>query len=159
VLGIDPGLERIGYGLIEKRGNQFFCLEHGLVQTPRVSLPDRLRIAHEKLESLMRQTQPDVFATERLVFAANTKTALDVSKALGVVLLTGALLGLPWSEYAATQVKQAVVGHGGAEKKQVQFMVTRLLALKEIPKPDDVADALAVALCHAMQPNLCQRAF
>lgn len=154
VLGIDPGLERIGYGFIEKRGSQFVPLEYGLIETPRIPLHDRLLLARNALRELMDRMKPDAFATERIVFAVNTKTALDVSKALGVILLTGAEFGLPWSEYAATQVKLAVVGHGGADKRQVQFMVTRLLGLSQVPKPDDVADALAVAICHVMQPRL-----
>ncbi len=95
--------------------------------------------------------QPDCVATERLLFSVNKTTAMDVAKALGVVLLVTARTHLPWREYSPPEVKRAVVGNGAADKKQVQFMVTKLLGLEKPPRPDDVADALAIAICHSMQ--------
>ena len=153
-LGIDPGLERIGYGAIRREGSRYQVIEYGLIETPRIGLPDRLRLAHEQMLELIERVNPDVLATERLLFAVNKKTAMDVSKALGVVLLASSQKGLPWFEYAATQVKLSAVGVGNASKKQVQYMVMKLLGLKETPKPDDVADALAIALCHLLQSKI-----
>jgi len=151
VLGIDPGLERIGYGVIRREGSRLIPLDYGLITTPRIALHDRLRLIHEEMCALVDRTQPDELATEKLLFSVNVKTAMDVSKALGVVLLVGSQRGLPWSEYTPPAIKLAVVGNGAAEKKQVQYMVTKLLGLKETPKPDDVADALAIAICHGMR--------
>lgn len=151
ILGIDPGLERIGYGLISREGSRLTVLDYGLIQTPKILLPDRLRVIHEQVQALIEESEPDTMATERLLFSVNKTTAMDVSKALGVVLLSASLKGLPWAEYSPPEIKQAVVGNGGAEKKQVQFMVCKLLALRETPKPDDVADALAIAICHAFR--------
>ena len=153
-LGIDPGLERIGYGAIRRTGSSYQVIEYGLIETPRIGLPDRLKLVHEQMLELLERINPDVLATERLLFAVNKKTAMDVSKALGVILLTSSQKGLPWFEYAATQVKLSSVGVGNATKKQVQYMVMKLLGLKETPKPDDVADALAIALCHLLQSKI-----
>ncbi|HTQ11047.1 MAG TPA: crossover junction endodeoxyribonuclease RuvC [Fimbriimonadaceae bacterium] len=160
ILGIDPGLERLGYGLILREGSRLTSIDHGLIQTPRISVPDRLRSIDEQFRQLIDTHHPDAVATERQLFAANKTTALDVAKALGVVLLACSQRGLPWAEYTPPQVKLAVVGHGGADKRQVQFMVTKLLSLGTPPKPDDVADALAVAICHAFQsriPEIAER--
>lgn len=151
ILGIDPGLERIGWGCIRKEGSRITPVEFGLIQTPRIALPDRLKLIHDEMIGLLAHLQPDALATERQLFAANKTTALDVAKALGVVMLAGSENGLSWAEYAPPEIKLAVVGNGAADKKQVQFMVTKLLGLKETPKPDDVADALAIALCCAFK--------
>lgn len=151
ILGIDPGLERIGYGLVEKKGSKLVSLHHGLIQTPRIALPERLHLIHERMIELVDQTQPDAVATERLLFTVNKTTAMDVAKALGVILLACSERGLEWAEYSPPEVKQSVVGNGAADKKQVQFMVQRLLGLTEAPKPDDVADALAIAITHALR--------
>jgi crossover junction endodeoxyribonuclease RuvC len=154
ILGIDPGLERIGYGLVLKDGSRLTSVDHGLIETPRIALPDRLKIAHERMLELIELHRPDAIATERLLFAVNKTTAMDVAKALGVVMLAASQTGLPWAEYSPPEVKLAVVGNGAAEKRQVQFMVAKLLGLKEPPKPDDVADALAIAICHALKAPL-----
>lgn len=151
ILGIDPGLERIGYGLIDKSGSRMTAIDYGLIQTPKIALPDRLRLAHEQMTSLLCKWSPDAVATERLLFTVNKTTAMDVAKALGVVLLACSEKGLPWAEYSPPEVKQSVVGNGAAEKRQVQFMVQKLLGLQEAPKPDDVADALAIAITHALR--------
>lgn len=154
ILGIDPGLERIGYGLVSRQGSTLKAVSFGLIQSPRVAIPDRLMLIDDQLRELLTLHKPDAVATERQLFAANKTTALDVAKALGVILLACGREGLPWAEYTPPEVKLAVVGHGGAEKKQVQFMVTKLLGLEKPPKPDDVADALAIAICHAFRSRV-----
>jgi crossover junction endodeoxyribonuclease RuvC len=154
ILGIDPGLERIGYGLIRREGSTLTPIAQGLVETPRIPIPDRLLLIDEQIQALFDQYKPDTVATERQLFAANKTTALDVAKALGVILLACGRKGLPWAEYTPPEVKLAVVGNGAADKKQVQYMVTKILSLKEAPKPDDVADALAIAICHAFRTRI-----
>lgn len=154
ILGIDPGLERVGFGVIRREGSRYLPIDYGLIQTPRIAVPDRLRLIYEGVGELVERHQPDFIATERLLFTVNKTTAMDVAKALGVVLLLASEKGLPWMEYSPPEVKQAVTGNGRAEKVQIQFMVTRLLGLKEAPKPDDVADALAIAITHAMKSRL-----
>lgn len=149
ILGIDPGLERMGFAIIERNGSALKAIEYGLIQTSRIAVADRLFQIHQEVNVLIEKFRPDALATEKLIFAANKTTAMDVAKALGVALLAGAQRGLPWAEYSPPQVKLAVVGNGAADKRQVQFMVTRLLSLEKPPKPDDVADALAIAICHA----------
>jgi crossover junction endodeoxyribonuclease RuvC len=158
ILGIDPGLERIGYGLIRRDGSRLTPVTYGLIQTPRIVIPDRVRIVHEEVTKLIVEYEPDCIATERLLFTVNKTNAMDVAKSLGVILLATSQRGLPWSEYSPPEVKQSVTGQGNADKKQVQFMVTRLLGLKETPKPDDVADALAIAITHAMRSRITLKA-
>jgi crossover junction endodeoxyribonuclease RuvC len=154
ILGIDPGLERIGFGLVERQGSRLTAIEFGMIQSPRIVLTDRLKYIYEEITALISRTNPDKVATERLLFAANKTTAMDVSKSLGVILLATAHQNLEWTEYSPPEIKLAVVGNGAADKKQVQFMVTKLLSLQETPKPDDVADALAIAICHAFKSRL-----
>jgi crossover junction endodeoxyribonuclease RuvC len=151
ILGIDPGFERVGFGLVRKEGSKLICVEHGLIHTPRIEFPDRLSLIYNEITQLIERTKPDAFAIEKLLFSVNVKTAMDVAKALGVILLAANKCNLPIAEYGPSEVKLAVVGNGKAEKKQVQFMVTKLLGLTETPKPDDVADALALAICHALR--------
>ena len=153
VLGIDPGLERIGFGVVRRTGSQLTAVEHGLIKTPRIATPERLSLLYTDLCALIDRTKPDCAATERLFFAKNQTTAIDVAKALGVVQLVCAQRGLACTEYSPPEVKLSVVGNGSAEKGQVGFMVVRLLGLAEVPKPDDVADALAVAVAHALRSN------
>ena len=154
ILGIDPGLERIGYGVVRREGSRLTVLDYGLIETPRIAVPDRVRLLHERVAEIIVRHAPDAMATERLLFAVNKTTAMDVAKALGVILLAGAQAGLPWCEYSPPEVKQSVVGNGAADKKQVGFMVTKLLSLSTPPKPDDVADALAVAITHAFRSRI-----
>lgn len=155
VLGIDPGFGRLGYGLVDRVQGVLRAGESGLVETDKnASLPARLAQIHCEVVRLIARSKPDCIATEALLFAANRTTAFDVSKALGVVLLAAAEADLPWSEYTPPEVKLTVTGSGAAKKPQVQFMVAKLLALPDPPKPDDVADALAVALCHAIRGRL-----
>ena len=154
VLGLDPGLERVGYGVIRREGSRLIPIDHGLIETPRIELPLRLAMLHEQVCELIDRTKPDAFATEKLLFSVNRRTAMDVAKALGVLLLAGSQKGLACTEYTPPEVKLAVVGNGAAEKKQVQYMVSKLLGLTVVPKPDDVADALAIAICHAMRTRI-----
>ncbi len=154
ILGIDPGLERIGYGVVSREGSRLTAIKFGLIETPRIALPDRLRIAHEQIVELINECNPEEIATERLLFTVNKTTAMDVAKALGVVLLATSQRGLPWAEYSPPEVKQSVVGNGSADKKQVEFMVTKLLNLPKPPKPDDVCDALAIAITHAFRTRI-----
>jgi len=154
ILGIDPGLERIGYGLIRRIGSRVEPIDYGLIKTPPIPLPDRLLLIREQMEALLGQHSPEAVATERLLFTVNKTTAMDVAKALGVVLVCVGARGIPWCEYSPPEVKLSVVGNGSATKQQVQFMVTKLLGLRETPKPDDVADALAIALTHGLRSRL-----
>ena len=154
ILGIDPGLERIGYGVVKREGSRLTVIDYGLIQTPRIGVPDRIMLIHERVVALIEEHRPDAMATERLLFTVNKTTAMDVAKALGVVLLAGAQKGLPWTEYSPPEIKQSVVGNGSADKKQVQFMMTKLLSLPAPPKPDDVADALAIAVTHAFRSRI-----
>ncbi|MBS1700773.1 MAG: crossover junction endodeoxyribonuclease RuvC [Armatimonadetes bacterium] len=153
-LGIDPGLERVGFGVVRRVGSKIECIDYGLIKTPKIALPERLKLIHDAVLELIEKHHPDAMATERLLFTKNVTTGMDVAKALGTVLLAAADTGMQWSEYSPPEVKQAVVGNGNADKKQVTFMVRRLLALKEDPKPDDVADALAIAICHSFRATM-----
>lgn len=157
ILGIDPGLESIGYGVVNREGSRLTALDFGLIKTPRIDLHDRLRISHERILEIIDQHEPDSIATERLLFTVNKTNAMDVAKSLGVILLAVSLRGRPWCEYSPPEVKQTVVGNGNADKKQVQFMVTKLLNLETTPKPDDVADALAIAITHAFRTRIPSR--
>ena len=155
LVGIDPGTATTGYGVIEKRGDRVSFLACGIIATPPdEDAPARLKMIYDQFNALLDQYKPEAVATERLFFTNNVTTGIPVGRALGVILLTLAQRGLPWTEYTPTQVKSAIVGTGRAEKKQIQFMVTRLLGLTEVPKPDDAADALAVAICHAHSARL-----
>ncbi len=150
VLGIDPGIAICGYGVVEEQRNgNFAMLAHGTIETPKTdAVPKRLHTLHTELTALMRQWQPAEVAVEELFFATNAKTAIVVGQARGVVLLTLFECGTEIHEYTPLQVKQAVSGYGQADKKQMQEMVRLLLRLDKIPKPDDAADALAIAITH-----------
>ena len=154
ILGIDPGLERIGYGVVRTEGSRLTAIDFGLILTPRIALPDRLKMIHDEALKVVDTHQPDALVTERLLFTVNKTTAMDVAKGLGVVMLAASVRGIPWNEYSPPEIKQSVVGVGNADKKQVQYMVARLLNLKEAPKPDDVADALAIAITHAFRHRI-----
>ena len=150
ILGIDPGIAIVGWGVLEYQGNRFRPLGFGSIQTPAtMSTEDRLVEIHKQMNHLIDTYRPDVMAVEELFWNTNQTTGIRVSEARGVILLSGAERGVPIHEYTPLQVKQAVVGYGRAEKKQVITMVTMLLNLEKPPKPDDTADALAIAICHA----------
>ena len=150
ILGIDPGTALIGYGLIEYKNKKAVIKEYGCFRTsPKERAPERLKNLYNQLTKYIKKHQPALLAVEDLFFFKNLKTAIKVSQARGVILLCGTLHNLPIFECTPLQVKQAVTGYGRAEKQQVQKMVKVILNLKEIPKPDDAADALAIALCAA----------
>lgn len=154
VLGIDPGIAIVGYGIIEVKGNHFKAIDYGAITTDSsIIFPERLKMVYDKLTDIINLYKPDDFAIEELFYNKNAKTVIKVGQARGVEVLAGINAGIPIYEYTPLQIKQAVVGYGRAEKHQVQEMVKLLLNLKEIPKPDDVADALAVALCHGSSLN------
>lgn len=151
ILGVDPGLARLGFGIIERGpGDSLHHVAHGCIETGAdTPLPERLRHIFQQLTELCRTHRPAVMAVEELFFSRNATTAFTVGQARGVALLAGAEAGLAVTEYTPMQVKQAVTGYGRADKRQVQEMVRLLLRLTSVPKPDDAADALAVAIAHA----------
>jgi crossover junction endodeoxyribonuclease RuvC len=154
ILGIDPGLATVGYAVIEKRGNIYCAVEYGCIKTPaNWALPVRLKEINQRLNELFDRLQPQAMAVELLYFNRNVNNALLVAQARGVCLLAASQRECPVAEYTPLQVKQAVVGNGRAAKQQVGAMVKMLLKLPVIPAPDDVADALAVALCHSHNLN------
>jgi crossover junction endodeoxyribonuclease RuvC len=155
ILGIDPGTAIMGYGLVAQQGNRLKQIKYGVIRTEAaLPLAARLLQLHQGLEQLIQAYQPDAVAVEELFFNKNTRTALAVGQARGVILLAAEQAGLEIAEYTPLQVKQSVVGYGRAEKRQIQEMVKLLLCLTEIPKPDDAADALAIAICHAHSRKL-----
>ncbi|MBZ2173979.1 crossover junction endodeoxyribonuclease RuvC [Schnuerera sp. xch1] len=150
ILGIDPGLAIMGYGIVEVKGNKYKAIDYGCITTDaNTDFPERLKIIYDEMIMLIDKYNPEDVAIEELFFNKNVKTAIRVGQARGVEVLAAKNKGLEIYEYTPLQIKQAVVGYGRAEKKQVQEMVKLLLNLKKIPKPDDAADALAVAVCHS----------
>jgi crossover junction endodeoxyribonuclease RuvC len=150
VLGIDPGTARMGYGVIDTAGGIPSLIDFGIAEThPTESMPDRLLQLYGNIRLLLQEHDPDVMAVEKLFFARNVTTALAVGQARGVVLLAAAEKGIPVREYSPSEVKHAIVGYGKADKAQIQEMVRIILGLDQIPRPDDAADALAVAVCDA----------
>ena len=148
VLGIDPGTAITGFGLVKKDRRELL-IDYGTITTPAgMDMPSRLCKINRELTAIINKYQPDAAAVEELFYHKNSKTVITVAQARGVALMTLAAGGLPIAEYTPLQVKQAVVGYGNAEKKQVQLMVQKILNMKELPRPDDAADALAIAICH-----------
>ena len=157
ILGIDPGLATVGFGVVKKENSTITLIDFGIISTPAgVPLPRRLSVIYEDIQELIRQYDPECVAFEELFFNKNIKTALTVAHARGVsVIAANNLLGSDnLYEYTPLQVKQAVCGYGRADKNQMQQMVKALLNMKDIARPDDAADALAVAICHAQSYNL-----
>lgn len=150
ILGIDPGFAITGYGVINYIGNQFKVMDYGVITTEAdIPHPQRLLILEKGLADIINMYRPESVAVEELFFNNNAKTAIHVGEGRGVALLCAARADIPVYEYTPIQVKQGVTGYGRADKKQVQQMIKILLGLSEIPKPDDAADALAIAICHA----------
>jgi len=150
ILGIDPGSDSTGYGLIESDGSRHTAVLYGAVKTqPGKAFSERLLTIHTRLCEILAQAQADVLAIEEVFYATNVQSALKLGHARGVALLAAAQRGIPVFEYSPLEIKSAIVGYGRAEKHQVQSMVRFLLALPEVPTPDDAADALAVAICHS----------
>ncbi len=149
-IGIDPGYAITGYGIIRKTGNKLSAVDYGVIETKAgTDFPLRLLSINEKIRYLLEMYKPDYMSVEELFISANRTTAVGTAQARGVVLLEAARANIPVYEFTPGQVKLAVTGYGKAEKKQVQAMVKTLLGLKEIPKPDDAADGLAMAICLA----------
>ena len=150
ILGVDPGTARLGYGIVESLGGDVEAMVYGVLETaPAEPMPRRLVELYEGLTQVITEFRPDAVAVEKLFFSRNVTTALTVGQARGVVLLAAALAGLPIAEYTPAEVKQSVSGYGNADKSQMQEMVRVVLNLDHLPRPDDAADALAVALCHS----------
>lgn len=150
ILGIDPGYAIVGYGVLKYEKNRFTVLGYGAVTTEAdIPFVKRLDIIHKDLTTIMQKYKPDAMAIEKLFYNTNAKTVIDVAQARGVTVLAAEQNNIPIFEYTPLQVKQAVVGYGRAEKKQIQFMVKKILNLESVPKPDDTADAVAMAICHA----------
>ncbi|MDI3257501.1 MAG: crossover junction endodeoxyribonuclease RuvC [Kyrpidia sp.] len=157
VLGIDPGIGRLGYGVVHASGNRLQTEGYGCVETPPGPVADRLVRIYDKVRELLDDVKPDAVAVEQLFFYRNVTTAFTVGQARGVVLLAARQAGVAVAEYTPMQVKQAVTGYGSAEKGQIQRMVGMLLGLGAPPRPDDAADALAVAICHVHAATLLAR--
>lgn len=150
ILGIDPGLAIVGWGVVQYRANRFAPMAYGAIQTKAGEpVEDRLQQIYHRLSEIIEKYKPDAIAVEELFWNTNVTTGIVVAEARGVILLCARMHDIPVFEYTPMQVKQAVVGYGKAEKKQVISMVTLMLGLKEPPKPDDTADAIAIAICHA----------
>ena len=149
ILGIDPGYAILGYGVIDVEGNHFKAIEYGAVTTEAgMDMPDRLKVLYNGLMEIIDKYNPQQASIEELFFNTNNKTAILVGQARGVAILACANSGFEIFEYTPLQIKQGLVGYGRADKKQIQQMVKIMLNLKQVPKPDDTADALAAAICH-----------
>jgi crossover junction endodeoxyribonuclease RuvC len=155
VIGVDPGTAITGWGVVEGDGNQLTMVACGAVTTPAgTPLPQRLQTIYHELTRLIREWQPETAAIEELFFSKNAKTALAVGHGRGAAMLALANAGLSIVEYKPLEIKQAITGHGGADKQQMQQMVKLLLELDDIPRPDDAADGLAIAICHLHSARL-----
>lgn len=158
ILGIDPGTARIGWGIVEEHAGKLTAKAYGCITTDKVhDLPQRLSQIHTAVTALLREYNPACMSVEDLYFSNNAKTAIAVGQARGVILLAAAQAHVPVSSYSPMTVKQTICGSGAADKSQVGKMVTTLLRLKEIPKPDDTADALAIAVTHGFSYKLRQK--
>jgi len=150
ILGIDPGLATVGYGILKYEKSKFTTISYNAIITPpHIPVHERLKMIYDDLQQIIDIYKPDDLAIEELFYNTNQKTIISVCEARGVIVLCAHQNGLDINEYTPLQVKQSVVGYGRAEKVQVQSMVKNILKLEKVPKPDDVADALAIAICHA----------
>ncbi len=150
ILGIDPGFAIIGWAIIEKNGAQIKLMECNAITTVKtLPIEERLQIIFEEMTKLLKKFSPSTVAIEQLYFATNAKTAIDVAQARGVIVLSCARANVPVVSYSPLAMKRTITGDGKADKRQVQFMLTKILKIKEAPKPDDVADAVAIGLTHA----------
>lgn len=149
IIGIDPGYAIVGFGVLDYEGNKFKVVEFGAITTDAgTPFDDRLKIIYDDLAYVLDKFSPQTMSIEKLFFNTNQKTVIDVAQARGVISLCARQHGIDIAEYTPLQVKQSVVGYGRAEKKQVQELTRQILNLREVPKPDDTADALALAICH-----------
>ena len=155
ILGIDPGTATMGWGVIRQEGNRLYYMQHGAIITPSGwEMPRRLSRLFDGVTELAKGYRPETVAVEELFFNTNVTTAITVGQARGVALLAAYRAGIEVAEYTPLQVKQAITSYGRAEKRQVQEMVKSLLNLREIPRPDDAADGLAIAVCHAFSSRM-----
>ena len=155
IMGIDPGYATLGFGVVDYQGAKWTPVQHGVLLTPaEMSFPERLMQIYEDMQYVLEQYQPQAVSIEKLFFNTNKTTGIMVAEARGVILLACVQKQVSVYEYTPLQVKSAVVGYGKAEKKQVMDMTRRILHLSEIPKPDDAADALALAICHGHSARL-----
>lgn len=155
ILGIDPGTGILGFGVIDSVRGKYTMVTAGVVRTPaHTPLEDRLVEIYDAIQEIIRETKPEVVSIEKLFFARNVTTAISVSHARGVVMLAAKQAALPIAEYTPLQIKQTLTGYGKADKKQVQEMVRLNLGLRDVPKPDDCADALAAAITHAAMTRI-----
>ena len=158
VLGIDPGLSRCGYGVVARTAGDLRAVSCGVIRTrPGDALPERLLALDNDLRALIAETRPSAVAVERVLFQANARTAMSVGQASGLALVIAARAGVPLALYSPNEVKLAVTGDGRADKAAVQTMVARLLNLRDVPKPPDAADALALACCHLWRVPLAEQ--
>lgn len=154
ILGVDPGYAIVGFGIVDYAGANFVPIDYGAILTQaHTPFTQRLCDIDTDIQEVFRRYEPDCMAIEKLYFTSNQKTAIDVAQARGILILAAAKKKIPVYEYTPLQVKMAVVGYGKAEKKQVMEMTRNILKLNQIPKPDDAADALAIAICHG---HCCQ---
>ena len=159
-LGIDPGFAIVGWGVVESQGNRKRMIDYGAITTPKEeSFPVRLAMIDDQMTQIVRRIRPDAIAVEELFFAKNVTTAINVAHARGVILNCAVRECGRLYEYTPMQIKQGLTGYGRADKRQIQNMVRLLLGLSEIPKPDDAADALAVAVCHSQANSLLSEQF
>lgn len=157
-IGIDPGTARLGWGVVDEQGGRLTPVAYGVISTPAGAPPaERLLLIYNELSELLQRYQPQAGAVEELFFSRNVTTALAVGQARGVILLTLAQAQVAIAEYTPKEVKLAIAGYGGAEKRQMQEMVRMTLGLATIPRPDDAADALAIAICHAVTAPVLKR--
>lgn len=148
-LGIDPGTATTGFGIVDEENKKLALVDYGVIKTSsKLNMPERLKMISIRLKEIIKKFKPDNAAVELLFFTTNAKTAIKVGEARGVILLTASQSGLPVFEYTPLQVKQALTGYGKADKKQIQYMVKNLLKCKETLRPDDAADAIAIAITH-----------
>lgn len=155
VLGIDPGFALVGFGIVEENNGRLKALDYGVISTPKEeSISTRLAMIYKGMCDLIDTYKPDAIAIEELFFFKNQKTVIPVAEARGVIVLAGIQKLGNLYEYTPLQIKQALTGNGRAEKKQIQYMVTNILGLEKVPKPDDAADAVAVALTHLQTNNI-----
>lgn len=159
IVGIDPGLAQVGYGAVKKNKGEIKCLDYGCIKTsPDDSPEDRLNQIFNQTNQLIKKYKPDILVVEKLFFFKNLKTAIPVSQAKGVILLAAAKKKIPVYEFTPLEVKMNIVGYGRAEKAQMQKMIKAILNLQKIPKPDDAADALGLAISYTYLPKTAKRA-
>ncbi len=158
IMGVDPGFARVGWAIIEHKASRIMPKAYGCIETEKTeTLQNRLMIMHSAIQTLIKRFSPDCMSVEELYFATNAKTAINVGQARGVILLAAAQRNVPVVSYSPLTVKRTICGDGKADKSQIGRMVTKILKLKEIPKPDDTADALAIALTHGYSFRLTDK--